>query len=84
MTRHSVVLGSASGADVVVYIQQAPGTFTPPAKPIEMDQGRMRFAPIHRRRVAPETEGAGKAGDRHGRKAGHRGFHAQPLSGGIS
>ena len=39
------VTGSASAADVVVYIQQAPGTFTPPAKPVEMDQKQMQFAP---------------------------------------
>jgi plastocyanin len=39
------VTGSASAADVVVYIQQAPGTFTPPAKPIEMDQKQMQFIP---------------------------------------
>lgn len=39
------VTGSASAADVVVYIQQAPGTFTPPAKPVEMDQKRMQFVP---------------------------------------
>jgi hypothetical protein len=34
------VTGSASAADVVVYIQQAPGTFPPPAKPVEMDRSR--------------------------------------------
>jgi plastocyanin len=39
------VTGSASAADVVVYIQQAPGTFTPPAKPVEMDQKQMQFVP---------------------------------------
>ena len=39
------VTGSASVADVVVYIQQAPGPFTPPAKPIEMDQKQMQFVP---------------------------------------
>jgi len=39
------VTGSTSAADVVVYIQQAPGTFTPPAKPIEMDQKQMQFIP---------------------------------------
>jgi plastocyanin len=39
------VTGSASAADVVVYIQQAPGTFTPPVKPIEMDQKQMQFIP---------------------------------------
>jgi plastocyanin len=39
------VTGSASAADVVVYIQQAPGTFTPPAKPVEMDQKQFQFIP---------------------------------------
>jgi len=39
------VTGSASAADVVVYIQQAPGTFTPPAKPVEMDQKQFQFVP---------------------------------------
>lgn len=39
------VAGSASAADVVVYIQQAPGVFTPPAKPVEMDQKQMQFIP---------------------------------------
>ncbi len=47
------VTGSASAADVVVYIQQAPGTFTPPAKPIEMDQKQMQFIP----RVLPVVAG---------------------------
>ena len=39
------VTGSASAADVVVYIQQAPGTFTAPAKPVAMDQKQMQFVP---------------------------------------
>lgn len=39
------VTGSASAADVVVYLQQAPGAFTPPAKPVEMDQKQMQFIP---------------------------------------
>ena len=39
------VTGSASSADVVVYIQQATGTFTPPVKPIAMDQRQMQFIP---------------------------------------
>jgi len=39
------VTGSAAAADVVVYIQQAPGTFTPPAKPAGMDQKQMQFMP---------------------------------------
>jgi plastocyanin len=38
------VTGLASSADVVVYIQQAPGTF-PLAKPAEMDQRQMQFVP---------------------------------------
>jgi plastocyanin len=37
--------GLASNADAVVYIQQAPGTFTPPAKPSDMDQRTMQFVP---------------------------------------
>ena len=47
------VTGAASAADVVVYIQQASGTFTPPAKPIEMDQKQMQFIP----RVLPVVAG---------------------------
>jgi plastocyanin len=39
------VTGSSSSADVVVYVQQAPGTFAPPAKPVEMDQRQMQFLP---------------------------------------
>jgi len=39
------VAGLASNADAVVYIQQASGTFTPPAKPADIDQRRMQFAP---------------------------------------
>ena len=39
------VTGAASSADVVVYIQQAPGTFPPPAKPVAMDQKQMQFIP---------------------------------------
>lgn len=38
------VTGLASGADAVVYIQQAAGTF-PAAKPVEMDQRKMQFVP---------------------------------------
>jgi plastocyanin len=38
------VTGLASSADVVVYVQQAPGTF-PPGKPLEMDQRKMQFIP---------------------------------------
>jgi plastocyanin len=39
------VTGSTSAADVVVYIQQAPGTFPAPAKPVAMDQKQMQFVP---------------------------------------
>lgn len=39
------VTGLASSADAVVYIQQASGTFNPPAKPVEMDQRKMQFVP---------------------------------------
>jgi plastocyanin len=35
----------ASNADAVVYIQQAPGTFAPSAKPADMDQRSMQFVP---------------------------------------
>ncbi len=39
------VTGSASAADVVVYVQQATGPFTAPAKPVAMDQKQMQFVP---------------------------------------
>jgi plastocyanin len=39
------VTGVASGADAVVYLQQAPGTFAPPAMPADMDQRSMQFVP---------------------------------------
>ena len=39
------VTGLASSADAVVYVLQAPGTFNPPAKPVEMDQRKMQFIP---------------------------------------
>src|ERR1700680_3496552 len=39
------VTGLASNADAVVYIQQAPGTFTAPGTPVEMDQRKMQFIP---------------------------------------
>jgi plastocyanin len=39
------VTGLASNADAVVFIQQAPGTFTVPAKPADMDQKSMKFTP---------------------------------------
>ena len=47
------VTGAASSADVVVYVQQAPGTFTLPAKPVTMDQKQMQFLP----RVLPVVAG---------------------------
>jgi plastocyanin len=39
------VTGATSSADAVVYIQQAPGTVQPPAKPVEMDQRKFQFIP---------------------------------------
>ncbi len=39
------VTGSAGAPAAVVYIQQAAGTFTPPGKPVEMDQKQMQFIP---------------------------------------
>ena len=39
------VTGLASHADAVVYLQQAPGAFTPPATPTEMDQQSKLFIP---------------------------------------
>jgi plastocyanin len=39
------VTGAASNADVVVYLQQAPGAPVPPAKPTEMDQRKFQFTP---------------------------------------
>ena len=38
------ITGLASSADVVVFMQQAPGTF-PAGKPAEMDQRKMQFIP---------------------------------------
>jgi plastocyanin len=38
------VTGLASSADAVVYLQQAPGSFTP-GKAVEMDQRKMQFIP---------------------------------------
>ena len=38
------VTGLASNADAVVFVVQAPGTFTP-AKPAELDQLKMQFVP---------------------------------------
>lgn len=37
--------GLRSNADAVVWVEKAPGTFKPPAKPVEMDQIRMEFDP---------------------------------------
>jgi plastocyanin len=37
--------GLASNADAVVYVEQAPGAFQPPAKPVDMDQRKMQFIP---------------------------------------
>jgi plastocyanin len=39
------VTGQTSNADAVVFVQQAPGPFTAPAKPAEMDQRSMKFVP---------------------------------------
>ncbi len=39
------VTGATSSADAIVYVQQAPGTFQPPAKPVEMDQRKFQFIP---------------------------------------
>ena len=47
------VTGLATSADVVVYIQEAPGTFPPPGKPVAMDQLKMQFIP----RVLPVVAG---------------------------
>src|SRR3990170_3561042 len=47
------VTGLATSADVVVYIQEAPGTFPPPGKPVPMDQLKMQFIP----RVLPVVAG---------------------------
>src|SRR5512141_2665925 len=37
--------GLASNADAVVWVQQVPGTFKPPAQPVTMDQKQMQFIP---------------------------------------
>ena len=37
--------GLASNADAVVWVQQAAGTFKPPAQPVSMDQRQMQFIP---------------------------------------
>jgi plastocyanin len=37
--------GLSSNADAVVWVQQAPGTFKPPAQPVTMDQKQMQFIP---------------------------------------
>src|SRR5689334_2310708 len=38
------VTGAASSGDVIVFVQQAPGTFAP-GKRVEMDQRKMQFIP---------------------------------------
>jgi plastocyanin len=45
--------GLASNADAVVFVQQAQGTFKPPAQPVTMDQKKMQFIP----RVLPVVVG---------------------------
>jgi plastocyanin len=47
------ISGASSNADVVVYVQQASGSFTS-SKPIEMDQRRFQFIP----HVLPVVAGA--------------------------
>ncbi len=37
--------GLASNADAVVWVEQAAGTFKPPAEPVPMDQKKMQFIP---------------------------------------
>jgi plastocyanin len=37
--------GLSSNADAVVWVEQAPGTFKPPAQPVTMDQKEMQFMP---------------------------------------
>jgi plastocyanin len=37
--------GLSSNADAVVWVQQATGTFKPPAEPVTMDQKQMQFIP---------------------------------------
>lgn len=37
--------GLASNADAVVYVQEATGTFTPPAQLVTLDQRKMQFIP---------------------------------------
>src|SRR5262245_52009555 len=39
------VSGRPSNADVVVYIQQVPGTFRAPTAPVEMDERNFRYIP---------------------------------------
>jgi plastocyanin len=49
----TVKVTGSSPADVVVYIQQAPGPITPSSKPARMDQRQMQFIP----RVLPIVAG---------------------------
>jgi len=37
--------GLSSNADAVVYLQEATGSFKPPAQPVTMDQRKMQFLP---------------------------------------
>jgi plastocyanin len=39
------VRGVRSPENVLVYIEKAPGTYKPPAKPVEMDQKKIMFVP---------------------------------------
>ena len=39
------VTGAASNTDAVVYLQQAPGAFPPPAQPVDIDQRGKQFIP---------------------------------------
>jgi plastocyanin len=45
ITGTATVTGASSNADVVVYLQQATGTFAPPPKAAQMDQKQMQFIP---------------------------------------
>jgi len=49
------VTGVTSSADVVVFIQQAPGRFQPPTEPVDMDQRKKDFVP----HVLPIVAGTG-------------------------
>ena len=49
------VTGATSSAEVVVFIQQAPGRFQPPTEPVDMDQRKKEFVP----HVLPIVAGTG-------------------------